>query len=128
MDDYSQHPSIIKIKESTTVTETFDFGNLNSDDIKKEIKELNKKTTTALDDIPAKILIDSCEVTSTCLANIYQKSKYMSIFPNSLKLANVTPIHTKKQRTNKENYRPICVLPTVSILFERNMYNEIHFI
>ena len=49
----------------------------------------------------------------------------MSLFPTSLKLANVTPVHKKKERTNKENYRPISVLPTVSKVFERNMHNEI---
>ena len=42
-----------------------------------------------------------------------------------LKLADVTPIHKKAETTLLKNYRPVSLIPIVSKLFERNMYNQI---
>ena len=40
-------------------------------------------------------------------------------FPSKLKLANITPVYKKNDRTSVENFRPVSVLPTVSKIFER---------
>ena len=48
-----------------------------------------------------------------------------SNFPSALKHADITPGHKKDETTQKGNYRPVSILPTVSKIFERNMYNEI---
>ena len=48
-----------------------------------------------------------------------------NIFPDSLKFADVTPEHQKDETTNKENYRPISVLPLISKIFERTMYDQL---
>ena len=45
--------------------------------------------------------------------------------PYSLKVADVTPIHKKEERTLLKNYRPVSLIPIVSKLFERDMYNQI---
>ena len=36
-----------------------------------------------------------------------------NIFPDSLKFDNITPVHRKDGATNKENYRPVSVLPFI---------------
>ena len=46
-------------------------------------------------------------------------------FPDSLKLADITPTHKKDDTTHKQNYRPLSILPSVSKLFERNMFEQI---
>ena len=46
-------------------------------------------------------------------------------FPENLKLADVTPIFKKKDKTFVENYRPASVLPTVSKIFERIMKSKL---
>ena len=40
------------------------------------------------------------------------------MFPNSLKLADVTPLHKKGRKDLKENHRPVSILPTLSKVFE----------
>ena len=72
------------------------------------------------------MLIATNEMSSCFLTKIYNESKADQIFPDSLKLADVAPIHKKEDRTNKENYRPVSLLPVVSKLFERDMYNQIN--
>ena len=71
------------------------------------------------------MLITTNEITSGFITKIYNDSKEDQIFPDSLKNADVIPIHKKEEKTNKENYRPVSLLPAISKLFERDMYNQI---
>jgi hypothetical protein len=42
------------------------------------------------------------------------------VFPDSLKVAQVTPIHTKNDPLNKSNYRPVSVfIPIFSKVYEK---------
>ena len=45
---------------------------------------------------------------------------------NKLKLAKVIPIHKKDNVTDFANYRPISILPALSKIFERVIYNQTH--
>ena len=47
-------------------------------------------------------------------------------FPISKKYFDVTQIHKKDDETDKENYRPISILPNLSKVYERIMYNQIY--
>ena len=48
-----------------------------------------------------------------------------AVFPDSLKIARVLPIHKKGDRDDYRNYRPISILPAFSKLFERALYEQI---
>ena len=48
-----------------------------------------------------------------------------SVFPDDLKLADMTPIFKRVDRTTKTNYRNISVLPVCSKCFERIMEKQI---
>ena len=43
-----------------------------------------------------------------------------------MKYAEITPIHKNDDKTDKENYRIISVLPNLSKVYERLMYNQIY--
>ena len=51
------------------------------------------------------------------------------IFPDQWKVANVTPVHKKKDKQVITNYRPISLLPILAKVFERiifkNLYNHL---
>ena len=40
-------------------------------------------------------------------------------------MADITPAYKKDERSNKDNYRPISILPSISKMFERDMYEQI---
>ena len=44
------------------------------------------------------------------------------IFPDSLKLADVTPIPKKGMKELKEDYRSVSIRPSLSKMFERIMF------
>ena len=71
------------------------------------------------------MLIETNDISSVFLTQIYNASKEDRIFPETLKNADVVPIHKKEERTKKENYRPVSLIPIVSKLFERQMYNKL---
>ena len=42
-----------------------------------------------------------------------------------MKIANITPAHKKDESTDKENYRPVSVLPLLPKVFERLLYDQL---
>ena len=48
------------------------------------------------------------------------------IFPDRFKIAKVVPIFKCNDDTELNNYRPISVLPSLSKVFERVIFNQIH--
>ena len=76
-------------------------------------------------DIPVNILIGTNDIISGYISKMYNESKTTEIFPNSLKTADITPIHKEKDKNIKKNYRPISILPILSKLYEGNMNEQI---
>ena len=126
IEKFKNHPSILKIKEFYQIQEIFSFNKTSTNEIEFEITRLNTRKTTGYDDIPAKILASCGDIVSPFIAKIYENSKINGKFPEHLKTGNVTPVHKKGDKSTKENYRPISILPTISKLFERNIYDQIY--
>ena len=66
------------------------------------------------------ILIYDVYRTSHIVTEMYNESNRKSNFPNSLKLADVTPAHKKDERIIKSNYRNVSIL-----LYERDIFDQI---
>ena len=49
-----------------------------------------------------------------------------SVFPNSLKKADIKPVYKTDSRNGKENYRPVSILPNLSKIYGRCMYTHIN--
>ena len=56
---------------------------------------------------------------------IINQSILSGTFPDKLKLAKVIPIHKNGDNTKIDNYRPITILPAISKIFERVLFNQI---
>ena len=54
----------------------------------------------------------SSEATANILQKLLNDSLETGTFPDSLKLADITPVFKKKDPLNKTNYRPVSVLIT----------------
>ena len=95
MEKYRNHPSILKIKKHINIVDNFFFKITTKKEIQDNIKLLNTKKTTVDGDIPTKMLVLTNEITSEIITNIYNDSKEIQLFPNSLKSADVKPIYKK---------------------------------
>ena len=120
---YINHPSILKIKESQKQSNLFDFKNVEPKDVLGVINKL-KKGNGELPIHILKILKDTCSIFLTdCINTSINNCE----FPSTLKWAEIIPIFKNKgESSNKENYRPISILPTISKVFEKIMFDQIN--
>ena len=115
---YKNHPSIIAIKEKSK-NEKFSFHEVK---IEREIMRLNKNKASQKSDIPIRITKDNVDIFADFLCETVNCTIKTSNFPSCLKLADITPLHKKGRKNNKENYRPVSILPTLSKIFERILF------
>ena len=47
------------------------------------------------------------------------------VFPDELKHADIKPLFKKESRNEKENYRPVSILPNLSKIFELSMHDQL---
>ena len=76
-------------------------------------------------DIPTKVIKSNSDIFTDALYSEFNRSLETSVFPPSMKSANVTPVHKNGNCSEKDNYRPVSILPNLSKVFEIYVYNEI---
>ena len=104
---YKNHPSIIMINQNVSFESRFNFQVVNENDIKQEVSNLNskkKKKTGTFGNIPTKMLKSSSEICNKVLTNIWNFEILENHnFSSKLKLADITPVYEKNERTLVEN-------------------------
>ena len=122
---FSNHPSILKIKDQYQNAGSFYFQKVTPDAVDKEVRNLNPKKATTHKNIPPKILKSNSDVCVEPLTQIFNDCIENSSFPDEVKCADVTSLPKNGPSNSRTNFRPISVLPTVSKLFERMMDKQI---
>lgn len=101
----------------------FKVLNVTESFIQKQLQTLRTNKAAGIDEISAKYLKISAPVIGKPLASILNLSIQKGFYPESLKVAKVTPIHKAGCKAQVNNYRPISVLPIISSIFERHISN-----
>ena len=125
--DFLNHPSIQKILENTPKdsNEKFSFKPTTETYVHKVISNLDPKKATGVDNISAKILKSCVSSVSGTISNLINATYESSKFPSGLKGAQVVPLFKKKDPLNKENFRPVSLLPVISKIYERSMHEQL---
>ena len=76
--------------------------------------------------MPIKIIKLATKVNINQLTDCINASINENIFPNELKLGDVSPIFKKDDSTDKNNYRPISVLSAISKIYEKLLTEQIN--
>ena len=121
---FSTHPSVIKIKESVQST-SFHFQPISLKQIEDEISSLNSRKSNTFKGIPIHSLKENVDIIGKILHRIISNAIIRCEFPDALKLADITPIFKTQDATNKKNYRPISILPTISKVYEKLLQKQI---
>ena len=93
-------------------------------EIKKLISSL-KSNTPGYDMIGSAVLKWCVDSISEPLSYVCNMSLQEGLFPDELKIANVIPLYKCDDPKLFNNYQPVSVLPSVSKVFERIMYNRL---
>ena len=76
-----------------------------------------------------KLTTDIISLSLPCIKNpllhIMNQSLLQGVFPNELKVANVTPLYKADDPMKFKNYRPVSLLSILSKIFEKAMYNRL---
>ena len=87
--------------------------------------ELDK--SVGFDEIYVEILRSCHNIIVPVLVEMINKSLSEGCFPDALKMARVIPLYKSGKRTSIENYRSISILPTISKIFERIMFDRLYW-
>ena len=77
-------------------------------------------------DIPTKVIKQSCKVISPILQHLYNNCMANGVFPDDLKIGNISPIYKKGNEEHLENYRPVSTLPIFGKIFEKLIYTRLY--
>ena len=89
------------------------------------IKRLNKNKAFQKSDILITIIHENNDILADFLAESLKGTIKTDNFPNCLKLADITPLYKKGKKDNKEDHRPVSILPTLFKILERILFEQI---
>ena len=92
--------------------------------VEKIVKDLNN-TGGGHPDIPASVFKKCSTLLSEPISFIINKCIEDGCYPESLKIAKIIPLFKAKNKLNIKNYRPISLIPVISKIFEKYIYNEL---
>ena len=126
IEKYKRHPCILKIRKHIRVENYFDFKHLDDKKMAEVPKDLNAKKAKQEDDIPIKLIKENIELFSSVLSRIFNFYIDKTSFPNSLKQADMTPVHKKDNTNDKDNHRQVSILPSLSKASRKCLYDQIY--
>ena len=100
-------------------------ASLTDDEVKEALRSLKPNKSLGYDNIYSNVVNEISDIFFTPLKFIFNLSLQQGIFPENLKIAEVSPIYKKNEEFLLTNYRPISVLPCFSKLLESIMYNRL---
>ena len=112
IEKYKNHPSVKAISEKYTKN-TFSFKHVSLDETKKKILNLDVKKACQDTDIPTKIVRENYDIFADFIFQNFNYGIASSVFPASVKNANITPAHKKDSKNIESNYRPVSILSNV---------------
>ena len=108
------------------ITTIFRKNCLRKEEFKNAFLSLKTNKSPGYDNIHVNVIRNLYNKLKTPLMKILNLSLNKGIFPDKMKVAKVTPIFKKGDKSSISNYRPISVLPCFSKILERIMYNKLY--
>lgn len=129
--NYQVHPNdddAMKLLQKNVIppNSKFSFQTIDLQQLERVINELNLSKFDNNDSIPSFVFKDYFSIIGPQLLKLINKCIACNTYPDFLKIATVSPIYKKKgDKKSPANYRPISVLPTLSKIVEKVLYNQL---
>lgn len=101
------------------------FEPTNIAEVLKIIENLDVNTSAGIDGMTTKMIKCIKDQIAENLTLCINRCLTEGNFPQSLKVAKVSPIHKSGSKSDPGNYRPISVLPILSKVFEKIIHNRL---
>ena len=126
IDMFKNHPSILMINTKGFSKENFSFKHVSAGTVLEIINSIDSSKAYQKDNIPPTILQQNSELSALVLTRDINRCIDEGKFPSNLKNSDVTPVYKKDDRLQKQNYRPISILPTLSKIYERILHQQLY--
>ena len=90
------------------------------------LSTLDTSKATGPDGIGNRLLKEAAPSISHILAKLFNISLNRESYPDTWKLAHVIPLCKKDDRSSPSNYRPVSLLPCISKVLEKVVFNHVH--
>ena len=114
-------PDVVHLNDS--VLEHLIF---NENEVEDILKILDTSKAIGPDFINPRLLKEGCPILKAPLCRLFNMSIAIGKFPNTWKLANVTPVFKKDCPSKVTNYRPISLISVLGKVMERCVYKHIY--
>ena len=104
----------------------FHFKIIELKDIRDAFAKVKTTKSFGIDNLSSYLMKLALPYIENSLACLFSISIETSQFPDSWKVARITPIFKDGDNTVQSNYRPISVLPVISKLFEKLVFNQLY--
>ena len=108
------------------ITSNSSFEYVDQDQVFQEIKKLDGNKASSKNDIPIKRMKKNIDIITYILYRNFTNSLFDSEFPSKLKEADITPDYEKEEKCLIGKYRLVNILPNVSKVYKRLMYDQIN--
>ena len=99
---------------------------LSVDRVDKLLCKINDSSTYSFGLVPPFVLQSQSSNISTSVFLLFRSILNCAIWPDVWKTSIITPIHKKGQTDDVTNYRPISILPKLSLVLERILFDFIY--
>jgi hypothetical protein len=104
----------------------FHFNNVSEMTVSKIIDSLKSKSSQGIDKLSSILLKKIKSPLIKPISVLINQSLESGIFPDRLKIAKILPIYKKDNEHILNNYRPISLLPVISKIFEKVIFQQLH--
>ncbi len=106
-------------------TDSFQLKPVDEEFIHKKLLKIDVSKSTGLDKLPARFVRDSADIITPPFTHIMNLSITTAVVPKEFKKAKVIPLHKKNSRQDAGNFRPVSILPILSKIMERTIYEQL---
>ncbi len=104
----------------------FEFNETDALTISEIIRDLSPSASYGTDGITSQLLKLACPYIVPVILHICNLSIPTKRFPELWKTATTTPLHKKGNHSDPTNFRPISILPCVSIIIEKIVHTQLY--
>ena len=89
------------------------MNSISKAEIEREILNLDSSKACQNSDIPTKAIKPNSDIFTDAFYSEFNRFLEAGVLPSSMKLGNVTPVHKKGNRSEKDNCWPVSILPNM---------------
>ena len=116
--------NVIKKNHVKKINCKLNFEHILESYICRIVQNLKSKSSTGYDGISNLLLKELIKVVKSPLCILVNRSLAEGIFPDMMKIAKIIPLHKGGDSQITDNYRPISLLPVISKVLERVVYDQ----